>query len=49
VVLEDAPLESAAEACAAARLVNGGQSCIAAKRFVVVEAVLERAPLARER
>jgi succinate-semialdehyde dehydrogenase/glutarate-semialdehyde dehydrogenase len=42
VVLEDAPLESAAEACAAARLVNGGQSCIAAKRFVVVEAVLER-------
>ncbi len=42
VVLEDAELESAAEVCAASRLVNGGQSCIAAKRFVVVEAVLER-------
>ena len=42
VILEDADLERAAETCAAARLVNGGQSCIAAKRFVVVETVLER-------
>jgi succinate-semialdehyde dehydrogenase/glutarate-semialdehyde dehydrogenase len=42
VVLEDADLEAAAETCAAARLVNGGQSCIAAKRFVVVEPVLRR-------
>jgi succinate-semialdehyde dehydrogenase/glutarate-semialdehyde dehydrogenase len=39
VVLEDADLEAAAEACAAARLLNSGQSCIAAKRFVVVEGV----------
>jgi succinate-semialdehyde dehydrogenase/glutarate-semialdehyde dehydrogenase len=42
VILEDAALEAAAETCAAARLVNGGQSCIAAKRFVVVEPALER-------
>jgi succinate-semialdehyde dehydrogenase/glutarate-semialdehyde dehydrogenase len=42
VVLEDADLEHAAETCAAARLLNGGQSCIAAKRFVVVESVLQR-------
>ena len=33
LVLDDAELETTAENCAAARLVNGGQSCIAAKRF----------------
>jgi succinate-semialdehyde dehydrogenase/glutarate-semialdehyde dehydrogenase len=42
VILEDADLEAAAEICAAARLVNSGQSCIAAKRFVVVRPVLPR-------
>ena len=39
VVLEDADVDAAAETCAASRLINGGQSCIAAKRFIVVEAV----------
>jgi succinate-semialdehyde dehydrogenase/glutarate-semialdehyde dehydrogenase len=41
VVLEDADIDQAATVCAAARMVNGGQSCIAGKRFVVVAPVRE--------
>ncbi len=37
VLLEDADLEAAVEKCATSRLLNAGQSCIAAKRFIVVE------------
>lgn len=40
IILADADLDHAAEICAQARLVNGGQSCVAAKRFIVVESVL---------
>ncbi len=39
LVLEDADLDLAATVCTKGRLVNGGQSCIAAKRFIVVDAV----------
>ena len=39
VVLEDADLDLAAAICAKGRIMNGGQSCIAAKRFIVVDAV----------
>jgi len=39
VILEDADLEMAAEICVNSRLINSGQSCIAAKRFIVVKAV----------
>jgi len=41
VILEDADLPMAAASCAASRLLNSGQSCIAAKRFVVVEKVAD--------
>jgi succinate-semialdehyde dehydrogenase/glutarate-semialdehyde dehydrogenase len=41
VILEDADLEMSADTCVTARLINGGQSCIAAKRFIVVEKVYD--------
>lgn len=41
LVLEDADLEMAAETCVTSRLINSGQSCIAAKRFIAVSDVFE--------
>lgn len=42
VVLEDADLDLAVKACVDGRLLNSGQSCIAAKRFIVVKPLLEK-------
>jgi succinate-semialdehyde dehydrogenase/glutarate-semialdehyde dehydrogenase len=41
VVLADADLDLAVRTAATARLVNSGQSCIAAKRFITVDAVAD--------
>lgn len=41
LILEDADIEKAAAVSTAARMVNGGQSCIAGKRFIVVSEVKE--------
>ncbi|HET7605685.1 MAG TPA: NAD-dependent succinate-semialdehyde dehydrogenase [Sphingomicrobium sp.] len=42
LVLEDVDVAAAAQVAATARMVNGGQSCIAGKRFIVVRSILER-------
>jgi len=42
IILEDADLEMAADTCVTARLINGGQSCIAAKRFIIVEKIYDK-------
>ncbi len=39
LILADADLNLAAETCVTGRLINSGQSCIAAKRFIVVSAI----------
>ncbi len=41
LVLDDADLDLAVEKCTTSRLINSGQSCIAAKRFIVCEGILE--------
>lgn len=42
IVLEDADLPACVATSATARMINAGQSCIAAKRFIVVEPMVRR-------
>jgi succinate-semialdehyde dehydrogenase/glutarate-semialdehyde dehydrogenase len=39
VILEDADIEHAAKQCAESRLLNAGQSCICAKRFIILSSI----------
>ncbi|HKK75136.1 MAG TPA: NAD-dependent succinate-semialdehyde dehydrogenase [Saprospiraceae bacterium] len=41
IILDDADLDQAAAICAEGRLKNNGQSCIGAKRFIIVESVYD--------
>ena len=42
VVLEDADIELAIEKCVKGRIYNNGETCVAAKRFIVVESVYDK-------
>lgn len=42
IVLEDADLDLAVEMCVKGRIYNNGETCIAAKRFIVVEKVYDK-------
>ncbi len=41
IILEDADIDLAVSSCGLSRMLNGGQVCIAAKRFIVVESIRE--------
>ena len=41
LVLEDADIDHAVEMCIQGRVINNGETCVAAKRFVIVDSVYE--------
>lgn len=41
IILEDAAVENAARLCVTSRLLNAGQSCIGAKRFIVADQIYD--------
>jgi len=42
LILEDADIETAARLCVTSRLLNAGQSCIGAKRFIIIDSVYDQ-------
>ncbi|WP_068474823.1 NAD-dependent succinate-semialdehyde dehydrogenase [Saccharicrinis aurantiacus] len=41
IILEDADINAAVDCCVAGRLINTGQSCIGAKRFIIMDKVYD--------
>ncbi|MGO1623810.1 MAG: NAD-dependent succinate-semialdehyde dehydrogenase [Psychrobacter sp.] len=41
IVLEDADLDLAVDTCTQARLINNGETCVAAKRFIIVDSLYD--------
>lgn len=41
VILEDADIDKIVDVCTASRVLNAGQTCVSAKRFIVVEAAYD--------
>jgi succinate-semialdehyde dehydrogenase / glutarate-semialdehyde dehydrogenase len=42
IVLDDANIEEAVEVAVTARMLNNGQSCIAAKRFILIDSIADK-------
>lgn len=42
VILEDADMETAVEACVMGRVINNGETCVSAKRFIVTDKVYDK-------
>ncbi len=42
IILEDADIELAIEKCSSSRMINNGQSCVAAKRFIIHNSLFEK-------
>lgn len=42
VVLEDADIDTAVQACVTGRIINNGETCVSAKRFVVADKVYDQ-------
>ena len=42
VVLEDADIETAVQACVQGRVINNGETCVSAKRFVITDKVYDQ-------
>ena len=42
IVLDDADLDTAVEQCVKGRIYNNGETCIAAKRFIIVDTIYEQ-------